>query len=199
MKAVTGDEFEKYLVPTRLLKMSWLSTRGDMGRAFLYDDPIFGVFSVNLLFEKFRGNIAAHFEKVYKEIKAFLPEVSKENKTLFTYALTLADLLRLKSGFRKELYLAHKAGSKDRLRKLLKVVPLLKKKYEAMCKAQRKIWLLERKPEGLEALDVRYGSQLKRLDVAAERIKDYLSGKIKRISELEETPRNIYSRTPYRN
>ena len=198
VKAVAGDAFEKYLISTGIIRMhsKGFSVNGDMGRSFLYDDPIFGVYAMHVLASKFKGNVNAHYDKVYKAIKAFMPGVSKGNKELFNFALALTDLLRIKAGFRNELYLAHKAGNKAKLRKLLKVVPELKKRYEAMSKAQRAIWLLERKPQGLEVLDMRYGAQLKRLDVTAERIKDYLSGKIKRISELDEKQQNIFAKFP---
>ena len=55
------------------------------------------------------------------------------------------------------------------------------------------MWLKENKAFGLEVMDHRFGGVITRLERAANRLEDYLSGRIEQIEELE------IQKLPYNN
>ena len=60
------------------------------------------------------------------------------------------------------------------------------KRTEEFHKAFYVLWNKENKPQGWEVQDARIGGVIRRLYTCAERLKEYLAGKIERLEELEE-------------
>ncbi|MFH1824918.1 MAG: hypothetical protein ABH873_06815 [Candidatus Firestonebacteria bacterium] len=134
---------------------------------------------------------------MYKKMKLIVKRADEKNKLLFQYAYAISDCLRFKADIRNDVYLAYKSKDKEKLKKELKNLSIVEKKINNLWKTHRKLWLYERKPFGLEVLDVRYGGLISRLKVTRERISDYLAGRVKNIPELEEKPQKIYGKFPY--
>ncbi len=60
-------------------------------------------------------------------------------------------------------------------------------RLKAFYEAFKELWFQENKPFGWEVQEARLGGVILRVTSCKERLKDYLSGKIERIEELEET------------
>ncbi|OGF46625.1 MAG: hypothetical protein A2452_11330 [Candidatus Firestonebacteria bacterium RIFOXYC2_FULL_39_67] len=196
VKIISGNSFEALVSPWVLdvtdKKSAYLRTPVSVGRAFLYDDPITGIFSGHA----FGRKLNPYYEKAYKTIKSAITE-EKENKDLLSFPLLLADVLRLKADFKQNAYKAYNSGNNTALKKMVKDAGELKKRIKKLWQVQRIIWLKERKPFGLDVLDLRYAGLLGRLDVFKERVNEYLSGKIDSIPELEEKPQKCYGDFPF--
>ena len=192
VKVVSGNSFETLVMPWILdVTAKKVKYPFAMGRAFLYEDPIMGVFSAHAAGKRFN----AYYEKAYARIKAAVKKETK-NSELLALPLLLADVLRLKADFKQNGYKAYNSGNKAALRKMLKDADELKNRIKKLWKAHRVIWLKERKPFGMDVLDLRYAGLLGRLDVFKERVNDYLSGRIPSIPEFEEKPQGCFGNFP---
>jgi len=195
VNVITKDEWNSFVLPSKMdyLNDKSISSASNMSRCFLYDDPLLGIYASHALGKKMNP----FYEDLYKKMKLVIKNVDKSNKLLFQYAYAILDCLRFKADIRNESYLAYRSGKKEKLKDILKDISIVLKKVDILWKTHRKLWLYERKPFGLEVLDLRYSGLIGRLKVMKERISDYLSGKIKDIPELEEKPQKIYGKFPY--
>ncbi|MFH1074819.1 MAG: hypothetical protein V1752_07010, partial [Candidatus Firestonebacteria bacterium] len=195
VKVISGNSFEALISPWILdaagKKNALLRTPTAVGRAFLYEDPITGIFSAHAFGKKFNP----YYEKAYKKIKLAI-KYEKANKDLLSFPLLLADVLRIKADFKQNACKAYNSGNKAALRKTVKDADELKKRVKNLWKMHRILWLKERKPFGLEVLDLRYAGLLGRLDVFKERVNDYLSGRVDSIPEFKEKPQECYGKFP---
>lgn len=190
--AVAKDNWDAFMSPAGIDVLNMHSS--NVSKGFLYDDPLLGIYASHLPAGKRWGPF---FEKIFKEVKAKSGKVNKDNKILFDYAYALLDLLCIKADIKNIAYAAYQAGNKNKLRAVLKDVRLIAKKTDVLWKAHRAVWLMERKPFGLEVMDNRYAAGIGRCEVMETRIKDYLSGKIDEIAELEEKPQKSFGTLPY--
>lgn len=62
----------------------------------------------------------------------------------------------------------------------------MKKYYEKYLDYSRKQWFKECKPHGFDVIELRLGGMIQRTTDAAQRLTEWISGKINRIPELEE-------------
>ena len=106
---------------------------------------------------------------------------------LFKTACALSDLLYSKYALGVELRKAYKNNDKKALKMGLKNLKLSIKKLKKLIANYRQQWLIENKPQGFEIQEIRLGGLLERLLGCKKRLKDYLTGKIHRIDELDET------------
>ena len=65
-------------------------------------------------------------------------------------------------------------------------------KVNVLRQAHRESWMAERKIQGWEVLDLRYGGLLARLETLGARIDRYLSGSLSCLEEFEEKDIKIY-------
>ncbi|OGF49035.1 MAG: hypothetical protein A2231_08455 [Candidatus Firestonebacteria bacterium RIFOXYA2_FULL_40_8] len=195
VKVISGNSFDALISPWILdvvdKKSAYFRTPPSVGRAFLYDDPIMGIFSGHT----FGRKLNPYYEKAYSTIKSAMKK-EKANKDLLSFPLLFADVLRLKADFKQNSYKAYNAGNKAALRKMVKDASELQKRVKKLWKMQRILWLKERKPFGLDVLDLRYAGLIGRFDVFKERVNEYLSGKITSIPEFEEKPQACYGEFP---
>ena len=192
VKAVAKDDWDTFINPARIDEPDAKSS--NVSKGFLYDDPLLGIYASHLPAGK---RWAPYFEDIFRKVKKNAGKVDKDNKVLFDYAYALLDLLRIKADIKNITYAAYNSGNKAKLRSLIKDVKLIAKKTDILWKAHRKVWLMERKPFGLEVMDNRYAAGIGRCKIMEERIKDYLSGKINEIPELEEKPQKSFGTLPY--
>ena len=95
-----------------------------------------------------------------------------------------AQALAAKADLGIKLHKMYKDGAE-----LAKVEPLITRAIDAVKKLHnlhRDFWFTVNNPMGWEIFDLRYGAVLCRLETALLRFKDYCSGKIPNIPELEE-------------
>jgi len=129
--------------------------------------------------------VVSHFQDISNQ----LLKVSKRKKRLQKELLLpqlLACLLSVKADFPARLYEAYKRKDRGKLVGFLKKdIPFMKKMLDKLWKTHRLQWFETYMPFGWETLEVRYGGLATRLETTENRIRNYLSGKIKNIEELD--------------
>ena len=106
---------------------------------------------------------------------------------LFDKYIALCDLLAVKASLGLRTRMAYQSGDRKTLEELVQIrYPLTIGKMEAFYRAFRAEWFRENKPHGFDVHDVRLGGSIQRLKSCQERIRDYLSGTLSVIEELEE-------------
>ena len=81
---------------------------------------------------------------------------------------------------------AYRKGDKVKLGELAKEIREIANDTEIMRKMQYEIWNRNNKAFGFEFFDSKFGGRIARLLTAAQRIEDYIEGKIDKIEELDE-------------
>ncbi len=199
-KAITGGSYKNHLTAARLSKHILEDKNGTqtVGSPFImWDDPLLGICCDS------KKNIDdAFYEKainLYNSICDDLTDQRGDNTAAdINHAWLLADFLRMKVAFRRDLMAAYEAGDKNTINTLAdKKLPEMITACEAVSDSIRKMWHKYFKPFGLEVLQIRQGGQTLRLKEAQCRIKEYIAGTIDSIPELEEktnerTNDNIY-------
>ncbi len=188
--ALCGDDWDSFVAPTRLDQYGRAAVHGapNLSRCLIYDDPLLGLYAAHVGGRK----LGPYYQKLARQLKGLRRKVAPKNKNLFAFAQALAECLELKADLWGESYRAYKKGDRRKLAGIVKGLPEISKRVRVLWLAQRRIWLEERKPQGLETLDLRYGGLMARLDVMRQRLAAFLRGDIERIEELEEKPQNIY-------
>ena len=81
---------------------------------------------------------------------------------------------------------AYQAKDRVELKKLVKEYKITEKYLNEFLKAFGETWRTDNKPHGFDVQEIRIGGVLARLKSCGKRLKEYLSGKISCIEELEE-------------
>ena len=150
-------------------------------KILLYNDVLMGIYDPLVpedAAEKF-ASLAEHFEKCAAGTKYFAPH--------FECYVALARVLEKKATVGIALRAAYKAGDRDTLRALSETLLEIAKRMREFLRLYRILWMSEKRPHGFDVQEIRIGGAVTRVESAAERINDYLDGKIGRIDELEET------------
>lgn len=106
---------------------------------------------------------------------------------LFDFYQKLSLVLATKSGIGRNLCIAYKDNNMEYLNIAVDVIlPDLYTKIKELHHSHRDLFMSHHKPVGWEILDIRYGGAIQRVDTAMYRIKQYITGQIKSLEELEE-------------
>ncbi len=168
-----------------------LKSREIAGPALLFNDPLIGLLDWHMQDVDGRahyGELLARYEARTAKTDLFAPAYD-----LFKKAVAF---LALKADFGVRLKAAYDARDREALEALLADSREMKTRCEALRAAQRAAWMTYNKPFGFEATDAQYGAVSARIDTAAYRIEEYLSGRIDAIEELEEE-RLKFNRSDY--
>ena len=149
-------------------------------RYILYNDPFIG-----LLDPTIPECARSDHEKIVEQLK---PLCSNSQwgyvfKTLHDLSAVTAAKCDVGIRIRNAYDSADTAQLKALARELRNIRKLVKKFYQSF----REQWMQENKGHGFEVLDVRMGGIMLRLDHCADRLLDYVHGRIERIEELEDT------------
>ncbi|MBB6735794.1 beta-N-acetylhexosaminidase [Cohnella zeiphila] len=147
----------------------------------LWQDVLIGLYDVNVRDLPMSGHYEALAEKMAQAARRGGPW-----SALFVQYEKLAQVLKTKSDIGIRLKSAYDEDDRERLSAISGELGELGLGIDELRKLHRKNWLRENKPFGWEAIDIRYGGLLSRLETARARIGDYLSGEADRIEELEE-------------
>ena len=150
-------------------------------KILLYNDVLMGIYDPLVpenAAEKY-ASLAEHFEKCAAKTKYFAPH--------FECYVALARVLEKKATVGIALRAAYKEGDRDTLRALSETLSDIAKRMREFLRLYRILWMSEKRPHGFDVQEIRIGGAVTRVESAAERINDYLDGKIERIDELEET------------
>ncbi len=188
-KAITGGSYKNHLTAARLSEHILEDKNGTqtVGSPFLlWDDPMLGICWDS------KRNVDADFSekaiKLYNSICEDLADQRNDNLAAdINHAWLLADFLRMKVAFRRDLLAAYEVGNKIAMSLLAdETLPKMITACEAVSDSIRKMWYRYFKPFGLEVLQIRQGGQNLRLKEAQCRIKEYVAGAIDSLPELEE-------------
>ena len=125
----------------------------------------------------------------FAEVAADMHALAKKSRRIgyvYETAGCLCDALEIKYELGLRTRAAYEAGDKDELRRLcnedyVKVCRLI----DRYGKAMEKQWKRESKFCGFEAIDIRIGAVIRRLETVRRRLLEYCDGKIDRIEELD--------------
>lgn len=152
-------------------------------RMLIYNDPLLGLWDAHLTGIDF----AAYYQKAARILSEI--QVTKENALGIAVLQEAAKLLEKKADFGLRLKKAYDQKDRSALEGLLEEAEWIKKQIEKMRLTHRESWMKDNKAFGWEVHDMRYGALEMRFDTVEERLRDFLSGKISQIEELEEERR----------
>ena len=126
------------------------------------------------------------FAEVARDMHA-LAKKSRKYGYVYETAACLCDAMEIKYELGLKTRAAYEAGNKDELRRLanedyVEVV----KRIDAYGKAHVKQWKKENKFSGLEAIDMRVGAIIRRMQTVRQYILEYCDGKVDSIEPLDQ-------------
>jgi hexosaminidase len=169
------DTLDSFVLPAKM-------NHNNIGKGFLYDDPLLGPYSLHAGPKRYNR----YFLKYRQKTASIVSRCSAANRRLFSFAYAWADFLSVKADLRNTCYALYRQKNKKKLAlELINIVTAIKK-LNTLRTAHRALWVEERKIQGWEILDMRYGAQMARLETMGERVHAYLKGEIKQLEEFEE-------------
>ena len=151
------------------------------GASVLWDDPIYGIY-----FHNERLDSPDIWERAYLHYKELAKKLnSKADDDNIRHAALLAELLSKKISLRIALEQAHKNKNNSELKKLLDEIPVIIDLYDKVDRSFRKSWLKRNKVFGLDTIQRRLASIIRRYRELIDRISEIIEGKIDKIQELE--------------
>ncbi len=156
-------------------------------RMLLWDDPLLGLYRRSLLARDGWKDFdpAAYYANLARELAMYKPRDGGGAGDL-DFAAQLAETLSLKAAVYDQLVRAYANGDKQALADLSdRAIPTLIAAVKTLWELHRRVWMAQNKAFGFEVQCVRYGGLLLRLEEAAMRVRQYLTGGIERIEELD--------------
>lgn len=183
--ACTGGDMEAFM---KLGEMDAIATADVLNwepdnptKFLLWQDVLLG------LYDKHVQGLGAG--KHYEELQAYFKHAAETDSQwtfIFQFTEALSAVLRIKSEIGNQLKSAYDQQDKQELGRLAqRELKELGECIQELRRVHRSIWMACYKPFGWEILDHRYGGLIARVDSAAERVKDYVSGHIDKLEELE--------------
>lgn len=151
------------------------------GKLFLYEDALSAFASRGFADDA----PAKHFESVFEEIRRIQP-VSKRETNLKHLAMMYAKSIVLKykiTSLARRGYLTQNKGAVKRVVRSIANVQRILNKFRV---SYRRAWMDERKPQGFELIDMRFGAVSARLDTLKYTLRAYLANEISGIPEFDE-------------
>ncbi len=138
------------------------------------------------LFDKHHAllDLKTHYKKYLDKLKKLPPQ--GEFEYLFEEARLYTQVVYEKCNSGNRLVEAYKANDRKELAKLAKEFDHLSESYKKHHDKVAEIWYMNNKPFGFEVIDERLFAHEGLSKRAAQRIRDYLDGKVEKLEELEE-------------
>lgn len=151
----------------------------------LYNDIFCPQFDLDLYYEEDIPDL--------KKARRILKGIEKKYEggqyaVLFKVIVALLDVCILKYDLGVCLRKSYKADDRERLRLLVGRVRKTERAVKRFLEVLRERWFIENKPFGFDIQEYRLGGLYERLQSCANRLDDYLNGKIAEIPELKEEP-----------
>lgn len=146
------------------------------------------VFYQDVLLGLYDKNVEIHnLPEVYRERLHILNAASVPEgfEKLYDYHKQLLKVLITKCHIGVRMIKAYKADDRKALAQIAQELEELQVDMKKLHKLMRDLWMSTNKPFGIERIETRYGGIILRMEVAKERILDYLGGRIDCIEELE--------------
>ena len=149
-------------------------------KALLYCDPFMGAFD---------KTVASKRPIPYAQYAEVLAKAAKrvgKFAYLFDMEAKLCHALAIKAELGVNVRRAYHSKDNRALAFCMKNCSVLKKRLKAFHQSLYILWNKENKPQGWEVQDARIGGLIMRIDTCQKRLKEYISGKVENIPELEE-------------
>ena len=184
---IEGDFYDKFNL--RLSDFELLSkTNGYDGKLLftntmhLYNDCLLGLNDDFVV-----KNGAVPYKRLTSQLKK-AADSAGEFKYIFEFASALSYVLELKYDFGVRLRSDYKKHNKSLLRPYTDECEEIIRRVDEFYKTYKALWFKENKPFGFEVQTARIGALKQRMTDCKERLLDYISGRVDKIDELEETP-----------
>lgn len=178
-KAITGEDYFAFMSLDLPNDVGVKGQNYGPSKYMLYNDIFSGIYDCTIKPEY--GAIYADYAKKLLEVK-----IDSNYGYIFDTLSKLCRVLEVKIGLGYRVRAAYTKKDKDLLNKAVvdceEVLVRLQDFYEAF-KFQ---WFTDNKPHGFDVQDIRLGGLMQRVKSCAQRLKDYIDGKIDKIDELEE-------------
>ncbi len=148
-------------------------------RYILYNDPFIGLVETT---------IPDYAKKDHEELAKLLAPLRKHERWgyLFDTLHALCKVTALKCDIGTRIRDAYEKEDKAELVKVIADLRKLKRLVRQFYLAFRRQWMIENKGHGFDVSDIRIGGVMTRVEHCADRLQDYVDGKISQIEELEE-------------
>ena len=181
IRCVTGYTHDEWKINDRLnYVMPKVSKQSNAAKYLLHNDFIIGLLDYN---------IPDHAGEVYRELYPCLQYLARRNTPyayIFKTYATLCKVLIQKATFSRRLYQAYQENNRGAIIEMIDELADIKKDLQKFYNRFRELWMTENKGFGFEVMDVRIGGLIARIDTVSIMLRDYLSGRIEKIHELEE-------------
>jgi len=156
-------------------------------RYILYNDPFMGMMDLT---------IPDYTRADHEELMELLTPCCDHPRWGYLFE-TLRDLCAVtaaKCDIGIRIHAAYDAGNMEELKKLADELRRIRGLVEKFYLSFRRQWMIENKPHGFDVSDVRLGGVMTRLNHCADRLDEYVAGRIDSIEELEMEQLDV--RTP---
>jgi hypothetical protein len=158
----------------------------------LWDDPLLGLMGP----QNSNRKLAASHAALAKELAGVVGK--GELSSRLNFPAQIARVLALKVGLHEKAAAAVKKGDRRAVAALLKShVQPLRREVDKLWKIHRDMWLATYRPFGLEVIEQRYGGLRARLETMADRLADFVAGRIDSLPEFEQKLQRIYDEDIY--
>ncbi len=153
-------------------------------KTILYEDNLMGLFTK--MYDE--NKLKFRYKKLAETLSVICMEKGQEEENqLFQYYRILAKLLEKKAGITERIKRAYYKKKLEEMDSIIKnELNEIEELAENLRLERRKIWMKEYKPFGYEILDIRLAGVSVRAKSAADRLAEFIEGKISSIPELEE-------------
>ncbi len=184
-----GIEFSEWESAGNLDSPAFLNPaklQNNISKALLWEDPLFGILQPMLEGLPLRSHFADIAVKLESSVKNRKLKGNPSLNRRLRLPLQLARILSVKCDLPARLYQAYRHKDRETLEHIAKSdLSFLHREIKRMWELHREFWYETYKAHGWETLENRYGGLLARVRSTQTRIKQYLSGKLDAIEELE--------------
>lgn len=185
----TGVDFDafmdlKYLdeTPGTLPDNCEFDSPANPSKFLLWQDALIGLFDYQV-----QGlDLPSHYAQLEEKLRRH-QENHPAWASIFDVPEKLCAVLQLKSDLGLRIKSAYEQVDRTALAQIAnEEIPQIIHRVHTLRKVHRTQWFSMNKAFGWEVLDIRYGGVLARLESAAERLSDFVDGRVTRIDELEQ-------------
>lgn len=195
-KFCTDSNLDDFLIISKLDEVPSVSkynlNSSMTAKVLLWQDLLIGLYDKNIE--------GLPLNNYYNDLTKQLEIARDRNKNfynLFDFYAKLAKVLSIKAELGIQLKEMYIDDQKEKMKKKIQTIHLLKEEVNILRIAHRTLWLDNNKPFGWEVLDIRYGGLLSRIETTIYRLTTWVEGGSSNIEELDA--KRLLYKGPYGN